>query len=45
MLQSDVAPKMTDVGNNDPLGVRHETVLDLKLLSEHEDDFRYDLRG
>ena len=39
MLESDVAPKVTDMGDGDPLEVDLETVLSLKLLGQHEEDF------
>ena len=45
MLQSDVAPKTTDLSDGDPLEVNLETVPSLELLSEHEEDFGEDLRG
>ena len=45
MLESDVAPKTTDMGNRDPLEVDLETLLSLKLLGQIEEDFRQDLRG
>ena len=45
MLESNVAPKATDVGDGDPLEVDLETFLSLKLLGEVEEDFGEDLRG
>ena len=45
MLESDVAPKVADMGNGDPLEVDLETVLSLKLLCQDEEDLGQDLRG
>ena len=45
MLESDVTPKTTDMGDSSPLEVSLETALSLELLSEDEEDLREDLRG
>ena len=45
MLESNVTPEATDVGDGDPLEVDLETFLSLKLLSQVEEDFGEDLGG
>ena len=45
MLESNVTPETTDVGEGDPLEIDLETVLSLKLLGQIKEDFGQDLRG
>ena len=45
MLESDVTPEATDVGEGDPLEIDLESVLSLKLLGQIKEDFGQDLRG